>query len=93
MLTADRSCNRSVPLRRGLVQEGVTEEKAMGLVVELPSFFTLPPAARERIGLFLGEVRRVRPPFFCPTVRYGFVKPSAMIALMGGKISGDQGAH
>lgn len=63
VLTADRSCNRlSVPLRRGLVQEGVTEEKAMQLVVEFPSFFTLPPAARERVGLFLGEVRRNFPP-------------------------------
>lgn len=75
------------------MQEGVTEEKAMGLVVELPSFFTLPPAARERIGLFLGEVRRVRPPFFCPTVRYDYVKPAAMIALMGDKVCGDHEAQ
>ncbi|CAN0077340.1 unnamed protein product, partial [Ectocarpus sp. 12 AP-2014] len=36
--------------------EGVTEEAAAQLAVEYPGYFTLPPAARARIGFFVGEV-------------------------------------
>lgn len=39
------------------MQEGVTEETAAQLAVEYPGYFTLSPAARARIGFFVGEVR------------------------------------
>jgi len=38
-------------------KEGVTEEAAAALAIEFPAFFTMPAAARERIGFLVGEVR------------------------------------
>lgn len=38
------------------MQEGVTEKTATQLAIEFPAFFTLQPAARERVGFFVGEV-------------------------------------
>lgn len=59
-----RSLLYIVCLSRERVQEGVSREQVTQLMIELPSFVTRPPAERDEIGFFLGEVRRPprRPP-------------------------------
>ncbi|CAM9433702.1 unnamed protein product [Ectocarpus sp. 4 AP-2014] len=54
LLDGKELLNRATQLRD---MEGVTEETAAQLAVEYPGYFTLPPAARARIGFFVGEVR------------------------------------
>ncbi|CAN0340037.1 unnamed protein product [Ectocarpus sp. 6 AP-2014] len=53
LLDGKELLNRATQLRD---MEGVTVETAAQLAVEYPGYFTLPPAARARIGFFVGEV-------------------------------------
>ncbi|CBN80236.1 conserved unknown protein [Ectocarpus siliculosus] len=53
LLDGKELLNRGTQLRD---MEGVTEETAAQLAVEYPGYFTLPPAARARIGFFVGKV-------------------------------------
>lgn len=50
-------CARFLFARPGGAKDGVPAEEASKLIIELPSFLTLPPGARSGVCFFLGEVR------------------------------------